>query len=247
MIDWSSTYVINLDRSSERLATFKRHNPHLDDIRRFSAIDGSLINKQQLLTDGTIRDDLSYLSGTLGCALSHVSLWKKAIEEDRVVTVFEDDAICSVHFAEESERILSVIPEDWDMIKWGAIFRPSYVWANFGFSKAKLQFYDRRYMDDQITFQRTKYSWLPIRMAHSFGMQAYSLTPNGARKLVDHCLPLRKRLIQFPEAGVVIDDVCIDCAINVAYPFMQTFICLPPLVVHDETQPSERIAKDRET
>jgi hypothetical protein len=60
-------------------------------------------------------------------------------------------------------------------------------------------------------------------------------------------LPLRKRLIPFPGAGVVIEDIGIDCAMCGIYPSMQAFACIPPLVIHDFIQSSDRIVLDGRT
>ena len=65
-------------------------------------MDGARVNRRELVRDGTITEDLSYTPSALGCALSHVGLWKKASSEDRVVTILEDDTICSLNFHEKS-------------------------------------------------------------------------------------------------------------------------------------------------
>jgi GR25 family glycosyltransferase involved in LPS biosynthesis len=233
-------HVINLDRSVDRLAKFKQRNSFLD-FTRVSAVDAALVDREQLVKDGIISEDLSYAPGSLGCALSHVGLWKKAVDENKIMTIFEDDIICSLSFNEESERILSTLPEDWDIVQWGANFNPLFVWLDFGFSKARLEFYDYSYSGDAVAFQRTRHAPSPLRIAHSFGAMAYSVSPKGARTLIEHCLPLRNRIITFPGAGVTIDDTGIDCPMCGAYGFMQAFICLPPLVVHDDEQTSDRI------
>ena len=146
-------HLINMDRSTDRLAKFKEHNSNLENILRISAIDGALVNREELVKDGTITEDLSYLPGSLGCALSHVGLWKKADVENRIVTIFEDDAICSRNFQEESARVVSLLPTDWDIILWGYLFHPLFMWLDLGFSKAKLQSYDRRFEGNYEKFQ----------------------------------------------------------------------------------------------
>ena len=237
-------HVVNLDRSIDRFAKFKERNSHIREIYRVSAVDGATVNKQQLVNDGIITDDVAYSAGALGCALSHVNLWKQAVDQNRILSILEDDAVCSFHFAEETARLLESLPADWDLIKWGSLFYPKYSWVDFGFSKATLHFYDSRYRDDLTAFQRTRFRFSAIRLAHSFGTTGYSLSPKGARKLLDYCLPLRKRTITFPGAGVVVDDLHIDIAMCGAFVSMQAFTCIPPLVFHDEQQPSAREETD---
>jgi GR25 family glycosyltransferase involved in LPS biosynthesis len=237
--------LINLDRSVARLTSFRKNNPHLA-IERFSAIDGAAVDRQRLVAEGILAEDLAYLPGSLGCALSHISLWKKAVSENKVVTVMEDDVACSFAFEEEARRVLSQLPDDWDLIKWGANFYPNFLWMDFGFSKAKLEFYDRRYLTDQIAFQRKRFAPSAIRIAHSFGLQAYSVSPKGARALIDHCLPLHRRLIPFPSTNVVIEDIGIDSAMCGAYASMQAFLCIPPLAIPDQDQVSDRDGIDKQ-
>ena len=88
-------HLINLDRSTDRLAKFARRNSHLSSVLRSPAVDGARVDRQALLRGGLIRADCPYGNGALGCALSHIELWKKAYAEDRAVTVFEDDAIAT--------------------------------------------------------------------------------------------------------------------------------------------------------
>jgi exopolysaccharide biosynthesis predicted pyruvyltransferase EpsI/glycosyltransferase involved in cell wall biosynthesis/GR25 family glycosyltransferase involved in LPS biosynthesis len=238
-------HLINLDRSSDRLAMFKRRNSHLKNVLRVPAVDGMLVNRQELMADGVISDDFAYGPGTLGCALSHVRLWEKAITKDVVVTIFEDDVVCSLDFESETQRITACLPTDWDIVLWGYIFNPSFVWLDYGFSKAKLEFYDRRVARDLQCFQHTRFSPTAVRLAHAFGLQAYSVSPAGARKLLDYCLPLRREFIPFPDAGVTIENEGIDSAMCGAYGSMQSFACIPPLVAHDDGQMSDRAQVDK--
>ena len=239
-------HLINLDRSTDRLAKFKERNSHLENILRVPAIDGALVDREELVKDGTITEDLSYTPGALGCALSHVGLWKKAASQNRVVTIFEDDVICSHNFLEESARIASSLPSDWDIIQWGYIFDSLFLWLDFGFAKANVRFYDLRFSQDYQEFQSENFSSAAVRLVHSFGTQAYSVSPKGARVLLERCLPLRKRHIPFPGTGIVNDDLGIDTAMCAAYGSMQAFICIPPLVIHDDEQTSDIGARDTE-
>jgi hypothetical protein len=117
------------------------------------------------------------------------------------------------------------------------------VWLDFGFSKAKLQFYDRRYKGERfLDFQSASTSYSAVKIAHSFGTMAYSISPKGAQALLQFCLPLRKRAIPFPGTEVVVEDTGIDNVMAGAYGSMQAFLCLPPLVLHDNQLPSDNRA-----
>src|SRR5690349_15707675 len=83
-------HVINLDRDQERMRLFSETNGHLVDHVRFSAIDGRGADRVALREEGLIKADLTYNNGQLGCALSHIALWRSAIADKRPVTVMED-------------------------------------------------------------------------------------------------------------------------------------------------------------
>ncbi|CDX40913.1 putative glycosyl transferase [Mesorhizobium plurifarium] len=238
-------HLVNLDRSVDRLSLFRRNNPHVSkDIVRFAAIDGVSLDRAQLLKDGTITEDCSYKPGSLGCALSHINLWKLAVAKNKAVTIFEDDIYVSLDFSKEFSTLTSIAGQSWDLIKWGFIFDPLFVWLDFGFSKAKLEFYERRANQDPTVFQKKSSGRSLVRIAHSFGLQAYTVTPRGAQILIDKCLPLRKRTIPFPGTGITIDDTGIDCVMCAAYGSMRAFVCMPPLVIPDPKQVSDRVAAD---
>ncbi len=238
-------HLINLDRSAVRLVKFRRQNPHLDNVVRIRAVDGASIDKNLLMQEGTITEDLPYSPGSLGCSLSHVNLWKKAVSENRIVTIFEDDVICADRFQEESTELLSRLRDDWDIVQWGYDFGPKFAWLDFGFAKAKLEFYDHSFSEDRSRFQSASLPRSLVRTAHVLGTQAYTVSPKGARALLEYCLPLRKRFIPFPGTGVVIEDKAIDCPMSGAYSSIQAFTCLPPLVIPDDKQPSVLAELDR--
>ncbi len=237
-------YVINLDASVDRFAKFQERNSHLDGVLQFSGVDGRLVNRQKLIADGIITNDLPYSAGSLGCSLSHISLWQKSITENRDITIFEDDGICVRRFREKAQAVVTKIKGHWDIIIWGYDYTPKFVWVDFGFSKAKLEFYDRRWADGESEFQAANFSSIPIKLTHSFGLFGYSVSPKGARMLLEYCLPLRKRVIPFPGTGVVINDICVDCTMCGVYPSMEAFACFPPLVLHDFKQASDRLARN---
>ncbi len=79
---WSNrnvpVHVINLDRDDERLRQFSETNGHVTKFTRFSAVDGRKSDRAALQREGIISHDLTYNNGQLGCALSHIALWRTA-------------------------------------------------------------------------------------------------------------------------------------------------------------------------
>jgi len=238
-------HLINLDLSVDRLRKFHIRNSDLGSVLRVSAIDGRELDRSKLIADGIITNDLPYSPGSLGCSLSHISLWQKAVSQNTIVTIFEDDAICTRKFREKANIFLSKVPRDWELILWGFDHAQKFIWVNLGFSNAKFEFYTEKSAEQTIDIQTSEFSSIPIKIAHSFGLYGYSVTPKGARTLLNFCLPLRKRFISFPGTGVVIDDICVDCTMCGIYSTMQAFACVPPLVFHDVKQISDRIVRDQ--
>ena len=187
-------HLINLDRSPERLLRFRDYNSHLKGVVRVSATDGATVDREALVSSGYINRDLPYSDGTLGCAVSHMRLWEMAASQDRNVTIFEDDIIVSHQFEKRAQEVLKVLPNDWDIIKWGYCFNPLYLWIDLGISKARLERYGAkgyRGVEGHQEFQAEEFIPAPVKLLHSFGLQGYSISAKGARAALNHCLPLR--------------------------------------------------------
>jgi glycosyl transferase, family 25 len=234
-----SVNVINLDRSQGRLEEFMRRNGSFADIERFPAIDGSRIDRSGLIDDGTISETLSYSNAHLGCAMSHITLWRRAVALQRPLTIAEDDAILSRCFRGEATRLLA--ERGWDIVMWGWNF-DAFVWTEIpeSVSRARLEFNqnDLRANIDAYRTAELRPTLLPLK--HAFGIMTYTISPAGARFLLDTCLPIRDELISFGGYDVVIRNDSIDAAMNKAFPRMHAYLSLPPLAI-SENDPSTSI------
>jgi len=224
-------HLINLDRSPDRLAEFRKRNAHLFEVIRFPAIDGRMLDKEKLIKEGVIARDLHYSDGALGCAMSHLALWKMAVDERRVITVAEDDTIFSRSFAARSKELLARLPSDWDFVQWGWVFR-TFLWVDPipRFVSAKMVFDEGELRRNIENFQNIETVPAPMRLLHSFGTPCYSISPKGARAMLDLCLPLNTGLISFPRFGVRNENEGIDTVMSGAYPSLNAFVSMPPLV-----------------
>jgi GR25 family glycosyltransferase involved in LPS biosynthesis len=232
-----TVHVINLDRDHERLRTFSAVNAHIGDFSRFSAIDGRVADRSALERDGVIANTLTYNSGQLGCALSHLALWRGAVAENRTITVVEDDAILARNFLPAHDEMLTRLPVDWSIVLWGWNFDRS-VWAEIpeGVGKSILNFDQDALRENIEVFRRSEVAHAPIRLRHAFGSLAYSLSPSGAAALLRSCLPLARRFIHFEGFGIGIPNNGIDCMMNAAFPKLKAYVCLPPLAVSENRQ-----------
>lgn len=98
----NNIYVINLAKSIDRLNIIKSHfDQHNIKFNRFDAIYG------KELEDITIEKNVGMLCknllcnyGMIGCAMSHMELWKKLVNDNGTdyYIIFEDDAIIDYSF-----------------------------------------------------------------------------------------------------------------------------------------------------
>ena len=237
-------HVINLDRSAERMERFKACNSHLGEIIRVAAVDGNLVDREHLIAQGMITADLPYANGTLGCALSHIQLWKTAAEQNRALTIFEDDVRALPSFPAETRRLISEISGDWDIVFWGYNYDSLYIWIDLGFANAEMRFYEQKLIADHDVIDSLQSPSNIYRLRHSFGLQSYTISPKGARALLNYCLPLDGRLIEFPGTGNVCDNTGIDTLMCGAYPDLKAYIAIPPLALHEDLGSSDRINRD---
>jgi len=113
------SYLINLDRSPERLERMAVVFASLGmEFARTPAVDGRLLSveeRQRWLSDEETPFQLT--AGEIGCFLSHRKCWEAAAAgSESHVAIFEDD----VHLGKNAAEILSRtdwIPDDADVVK----------------------------------------------------------------------------------------------------------------------------------
>jgi GR25 family glycosyltransferase involved in LPS biosynthesis len=227
-------HLINLDRDRARLERFRELNAHLPEIIRPPAIEGRRLDRLELEKLGYIAKPLSYNNSALGSAHSHIELWRKAVEKKSAITVAEDDAIFARHFVESYDGFLQRLPTDWDIVLWGWNF-DAFLWVEIpeGVSPCKIQFSQDELRRNIEIFRARPAIHAPLRLRHSFGIMAYTVSPSGAKSLMDICLPLRDTLITFAGYEVVIENKTIDAMMNQAYPRLKAYVCMPPLAVSE--------------
>jgi GR25 family glycosyltransferase involved in LPS biosynthesis len=226
--------LINLDRSTDRLAEFQKRNAHLRDVVRFTAIDGQLLDREKLIKEDIITRDCSYDNGSLGCAMSHITLWRMAVDEQRTITIAEDDAIFSYTFEGQAERVLALLPEDWDVILWGWNFdAPLRIDMLPGVSGATVRCNQEHMRQNIEQFQRLQIAPVLVKVLHSWGTMCCTVSPKGAQALLNICLPLRPTLIDIPGYDRRFEAKSLDAMLNAAHTSLKSFLCIPPLVVSE--------------
>jgi len=100
-------FVINLERSSERLENCKiQAKKYNFEFERFPAIEGSKINREQRKYVHPVCKYILCTNGMIGCGLSHLLVLKKIIDEKiPVALVLEDDFIWREDTIEKLNKI----------------------------------------------------------------------------------------------------------------------------------------------
>ena len=238
-------YLINLERDKERLARFREVNRHLRRIHRPPAIEGRSLDRRHLQNVGEISHDLSYNHASLGNAHSHIELWRLAVEKRTSITIAEDDAVFARNFLTASKAFSGLLPADWDIVMWGWNF-DAYLWVEMpeGVARCKMTFKQEDLRQNIEAFRGGSSHPTPVRLRHSFGIMAYTVSSVGGEKLLATCLPLHNVLIPFPGFDVVIENKSIDCMMNMAYPKMKAYVCMPPLAASENLHETSHTRRD---
>jgi len=231
--------VISLDKSEARRNIFNTMNGGLN-YEFISAVDGSLLDEKTTKDSKLFETGLNYSAGAMGNALSHLRLWESAIADNRALTVAEDDVIFRDDFPEKSDSIISLLPEDWDIIVWGWNF-DDVLCIEFmpDISKAVMIFNQSALRNSILSFKELKTSSIPMRLDKCLGTPAYSISPIGAKKFKGLCFPLSPFTLQFPLINRPANNLALDCMMNKIYPLTESYVCFPPLAVtKNETETS---------
>ena len=225
-------YVISLDRSVERFSSFLQRNAHLGDSTRARAVDGACLDRNDLLARGVLSREVGYTNASLGCAVSHACLWQIASAMDGPMTIAEDDALFRHDFRASSHALIATLPSDWDFVLWGWNFN-SLLCIDLlpGIASGVLLCDQDAIRQNVMRFQQTDLPLTAHRLLRSHGCICYSVSPEGAKRLLELCLPIRDLNVWFPVANVMTPNDGIDMMMSLAYPEMKAFVSVPPLVV----------------
>jgi len=223
--------VISLASSLDRRAAFAEHNAHVA-YEFVDAVEGAAIKPQLDMLPELFEPGLPYSAGAVGCALSHLTLWQDVVDSGAPLTVLEDDAILRQDFEAESARVVAGLPPDWDIVVWGWNF-DSILALNImpGVSPAVMHFSQNQLRASVREFQALGGTPAAHRLAECFGTCAYTISPEGARKFMAHCFPLRRFHHFSQPLGREVPNNGIDIPMMRLYPRSASFVALPPLAM----------------
>ena len=235
--------VISLDRTPERYVCFLEHNIGVAGIsvERFSAVDGSRLDRGQCVRDGLITADNVYIAGALGIASSHVALWRRCAAGSEPMHVAEDDVVLRPDCAAVIRAALETVP-NWDFVLWGHNFDWPVKIRPPGSASAVLQYDPENAGGDLGAFRAGVASPALMPLISVAGICLYSVTPRGASRMLAGCLPLTRE----PAAYAVRSDISwgnigIDVEMARHYTEWQSFISVPPVAVPINNQTASTI------
>jgi len=201
--------VISLQRSLQRKKDFIKNNFGLD-YEFFAAVDGKSLKNDELNNNRHFVNPLPFPSlGAYGVALSHLKLWNKAIQNNKSVTIAEDDAIFRFDFKEKSSRINSM----------------------GGISPSVMVFSQEQLRNNIDNFKSNNSEVYPFKLDKCFGIPAYTISPKGAEIFKAQCFPMKNFELFFPLLNRKIQNTGIDIAMNSIYGKSKSYVSFPPLAV----------------
>jgi glycosyl transferase family 25 len=223
--------VISLARDTRRRDEFLRRNAHVPSVF-FDAVDGGALSLQDIRSTGlfTPQVEATYDAHSYGCALSHWHLWKEAAASAGPLTIAEDDALFRRDFEARSAGVMASLPSDWDIVLWGWNFDSLLcVHLMESASPIVMVFDQPRLRESLDAFQAQATPVQAFKLEKAFGLPAYTLSPQGAAKLLQLCFPQRPLSVWVPLFNRHLSNVGVDVAANAVYPQVQAFACFPPL------------------
>ena len=120
---FDKAYIIGIPKlSANRLDNcFKKFKEQDIDVSLWEGLHGLEINIEEYKKSGYLSDDFDLrLPGSLGCLLSHVTLWEKVNNDSscEIALICEDDILLHKDFKNKLNNIpWEDVPRDWDIIK----------------------------------------------------------------------------------------------------------------------------------
>ncbi len=232
--------VVNLERSPERLARFIALHPGVP-AERFPAVDGGTLDRDACVRDGIITDDNHYRTGAIGCAMSHINLWRECAAGTIPFHVVEDDIILRHDFQAMASAALATLA-DWDIVLWTHnLDWPLQIRPSPGFGVVVVQ-YDYEALQHEAFVSATAPTTL-MPLVAAAGTGCYSVSPRGAARILNDCLPIgtaMPRYLEKLEGGWT--NTGIDVELSRHYADWQAFVALPQLAAanHDQNNSSIR-------
>jgi len=116
-------FVINLARDTTKLEDMtSKLNALNTKFTRFDAVLGKEVPKKVLEKELTKWCQNFCPAATVGCALSHKSVWREIVDKNlKSAVIFEDDCVFENSFYETLSKAVADLPADWDILYLGCV------------------------------------------------------------------------------------------------------------------------------
>ncbi|HUB47990.1 MAG TPA: glycosyltransferase family 25 protein [Acetobacteraceae bacterium] len=246
--------VINLDRAACRMRRFQAMHPEVP-IRRVEAQDGATLDRHKLVHSGTFAQNNCFTAGALGCAMSHLQLWRMCLADGIPYHIAEDDVTLCEDFWTTAGHLLRGL-DRWDIVLWGYNADwPLQFRGEYG-NNPSLLITDIR---TEVTPELRPRIAMPrlFGLIQAAGTTCYSISAKGAARLLERCLPIggkrpsildpldgdrertlpphamrARRLFVNKFAGLTQENNGIDVELCNHYRELDAYVCLPSLTLH---------------
>jgi hypothetical protein len=233
--------VISLDRTPDRFDRFVALHPGFP-IARFSAIDGARVTRADCLRDGLINEQNTYNPGAIGIALSHTTLWRDCAAGSVPFHIVEDDVILRADFVSAAAAALATLP-DWDIVLWLHNFDwPVKIRPPGEIGPVVMQYEPDDGGRNWDGFRATRVAPMLVPVLSAGGIGCYSISPQGARRLLADCLPIGNAMAEYvPKPGTGWLNTGLDVEMSRHYGRRLAFFAIPPLAVAPNDQSASTI------
>lgn len=198
-------YLISLRRSKDRHPRIKKALEGLD-YQIFWGVDGNQLNLDDLKKDGLYEPSLSkktfpsgreMTKGEIGCALSHIEVYKDIIDRNfQNALILEDDLKINTTNSEELSQSFSELPENWDLLYLGYLYNNNSITFPIHFrlyiAYPILNFLGmEKYNSKKLKCKYPRpYSKHLELSGYHYGTHAYGVSQLGAKKILDYQTPI---------------------------------------------------------
>jgi GR25 family glycosyltransferase involved in LPS biosynthesis len=171
-----STFLVSMDKDKDRRENILK-NINIDDIY---AVDGYTLDLEKLIEQGIV-ENKKLKKGEVGCYLSHVHYFKKALNSEIPVLVIEDDIKINKDILKKIDAVLKKAPKDYEILHIGFSYHESFD-VNYKVERAKLVYGTHAYIINPKNIDENKVNNLfplkePIDMTLPKVFKSYIVWP----------------------------------------------------------------------
>ena len=170
--------IVNLerrvDRKEDTIAKLTNVNIPNNQYQFINAVDGSKLKPTIEIKNLFFQNDFGYKRGVIGCALSHLNLWKELLNDEKndYYIIMEDDAI----YASNIYQKIEMLRTNKEFLKKEMLFLGYHMFEKYR------QMHFKKYNVESDTINITPLD----RQLYIGGFFCYSINKTAAKKLIDY-------------------------------------------------------------